>query len=121
MKDKKFYADLLAQGDGVLNLTPTWVPRPFNKPGRRIRLHPDDTYAMGMKRGAIVERWFSSITKVETEGAEEFEGMSFVNTDNNPAHKELFKKSGADRQIRHMADVFQILRLQRAAVPPCAS
>ena len=91
MKDKKFYADLLAQGDGVLNLTPTWVPRPFNKPGRRIRLHPDDTYAMGMKRGAIVERWFSSITKVETEGAEEFEGMSFVNTDNNPAHKELFK------------------------------
>ena len=78
MKDKKFYADLLAQGDGVLNLTPTWVPRPFNKPGRRIRLHPDDTYAMGMKRGAIVERWFSSITKVETEGAEEFEGMSFV-------------------------------------------
>ena len=90
MKDRKFYSDLLEKGEGVLNLTPTWVPRPFNKPGRRIRLHPDDTYAMGMKRGAIVERWFSSITKVETEGAVEYEGMSFVNVDDVPDHSELF-------------------------------
>ena len=90
MKDRKFYSDLLEKGEGVLNLTPTWVPRPFNKPGRRIRLHPDDTYAMGMKRGAIVERWFSSITKVETEGAVENEGMSFVNVDDVPDHSELF-------------------------------
>lgn len=90
MKDRKFYSDLLEKGEGVLNLTPTWVPRPFNKPGRRIRLHPDDTYAMGMKRGAIVERWFSSITKVETEGAVEHEGMSFVNVDDVPDHSELF-------------------------------
>lgn len=89
--DKKFYQDLLAKGDGILNMVPTWVPRPFNRPGRRLRLHPDDTYAMGMKRGAIVERWFSSITKVETEGAEEFEGMSFVNVDGKVENKVLFK------------------------------
>lgn len=69
----------LSQGEGVLQLTPTWVPRPFNRPGRRIRLHPDDYFAMGMHRGAIVERWFSSITHVATEGAGEHEGMSFVN------------------------------------------
>ena len=47
---------------------------------------------MGMDRGAIVERWFSSITHVETEGAEEFEGMGFVNVDDDPEQKILFKE-----------------------------
>ena len=110
MKDRQFYADLLAKGDGILNLTPTWVPRPFNKPGRRLRLHPDDTYAMGMKRGAIVERWFSSITKVETEGANEYEGMSFVNVDDNPENTELFenfiKALGADLIGQELMDKY---------------
>ena len=91
MKDRKFYSDILAKGDGILNLAPTWVPRPFNRPGNRLRLHPDDTYAMGMERGAIVERWFSSITKVETKGAIENEGMSYINVDGNVEHKVLFK------------------------------
>jgi hypothetical protein len=84
-------ADILAKGDGILNLAPTWVPRPFNRPGNRLRLHPDDTYAMGMKRGAIVERWFSSVTRVETEGSTEHEGMSFVNADGDPGHTVLFE------------------------------
>ena len=53
--------DTFEKGQGILQLTPTWVPRPFNRPGRRLRLHPDDYFAMGMERGAIVERWFSSI------------------------------------------------------------
>lgn len=77
--------------EGILQLTPTWVPRPFNRPGRRLRLHPDDYFAMGMERGAIVERWFSSITHVETKGAGEYEGMSFVNVDDDPEHVILFK------------------------------
>ncbi|MDR2163940.1 MAG: hypothetical protein LBO70_08450 [Clostridiales Family XIII bacterium] len=83
--------DILERGDGILNLTPTWVPRPFNRSGNRLRLHTDDTYAMGMKRGAIVERWFSSITRVETEGASAHEGMSFVNVDGDPTHAVLFE------------------------------
>ena len=83
--------DVFMQGDGILQLTPTWVPRPFNRPGRRLRLHPDDYFAMGMDRGAIVERWFSSITHVETEGAGPYEGMSFVNVDDDPEHAILFK------------------------------
>lgn len=33
------------QGEGILRLTPTWVPREFCIPGRRIKLHPDDYYA----------------------------------------------------------------------------
>lgn len=80
------------RGEGVLRLTPTWVPRPFNRPGLRIRLHPDDYFAMGMKRGAIVERWFSSVTHAENEGAGPYEGMSFVNVDDQPDHAVLFKR-----------------------------
>lgn len=76
-------------GEGVLQMVPTWVPRPFNRPGRRLRLHPDDYFAMGMDRGAITERWFSSITHVETKGANVDEGMSYVNI--NDKIKILFK------------------------------
>jgi hypothetical protein len=90
MAERKFYADLLEKGDGVLLMAPTWVPRPFNRPGKRLRLHPDDIYGFGMKAGAIVERWFSSITKVETPGGGEFGGMSFVNVDDNAGHTVLF-------------------------------
>ncbi len=91
MLDRNKAKQILDKGDGILSMIPNWVPRPFNRPGKRIRLHPDDYFAMGMKRGAIVERWFSSITKVETEGAGEFEGMSFVNVDGNADHKVMFK------------------------------
>jgi len=83
--------EVFEKGDGILQMTPTWVPRPFNRPGNRIRLYPDDTFAMGMERGAIVERWFSSITHVETKGASPYEGMSFVNVDDTDANKVLFK------------------------------
>ncbi|MEG2361710.1 MAG: hypothetical protein RSB97_07785 [Christensenella sp.] len=83
--------EVLRQGEGILSMAPTWVPRPFNRPGKRIRLHPDDYYAMGLKRGAIVERWFSSIIKAENEGSGEHEGMSFVNVDGKADHTVLFK------------------------------
>ena len=32
----------LEQGEGILRLAPTWVPRSFCIPGKRIKLHPDD-------------------------------------------------------------------------------
>ena len=37
----------LEQGKGILRLAPTWVPRSFCVPGRRIKLHPDDYYVLG--------------------------------------------------------------------------
>jgi hypothetical protein len=46
---------------------------------------------MGMERGAIVERWFSSVTKVETEGAGAHEGQSFVNVDGEAGNAVLFE------------------------------
>jgi hypothetical protein len=53
------------QGKGILRLAPTWVPRSFCVPGRRIKLHPDDYYVLGGKRGGIDERWFSSTTPAD--------------------------------------------------------
>ena len=46
LSQKELAEKLLAEGDGILRLTPTWVPRSFCRPGRRIRLHPDDYFAL---------------------------------------------------------------------------
>jgi hypothetical protein len=67
----------LDAGEGLLRLTPTWVPRSFLHPGRRIKLHPDDLYAYGANRGGIDERWFGSTTEAANEGRVWHEGLSF--------------------------------------------
>ena len=67
----------LDKGEGILRLTPTWVPRSFLHPGRRIKLHPSDLYAYGAERGGIDERWFSSTTEAANEGRVRHEGLSF--------------------------------------------
>ena len=67
------------QGKGILRLAPTWVPRVFCVPGRRIKLHPDDYYALGGNRGGIDERWFSSTTPADNGPlTSQHEGLSFV-------------------------------------------
>lgn len=53
------------QGGGILRLAPAWVPRSFCVPGRRIKLHPDDYYALGGQRGGIDERWLASTTPAD--------------------------------------------------------
>lgn len=63
---------------GLLRLSPTWVPRSFLQPGLRLKLHPDDTYAYGLSRGGIDERWFGSTTVTANEGRAEDEGLSYV-------------------------------------------
>lgn len=67
----------LDAGEGLLRLTPTWVPRSFLHPGRRIKLNPTDLYAFGANRGGIDERWFSSTTEAANEGRVWHEGLSF--------------------------------------------
>ena len=64
-------------GQGLLRLTPTWVPRNFLHPGKRIRLHPDDYYSYGAERGGIDERWFASTTEAANDGRVWHEGLSF--------------------------------------------
>jgi hypothetical protein len=65
-------------GEGLLRLAPTWVPRSFLQPGRRLKLHPDDYYALGKDRGGIDERWFASTTRADNAGAPPDEGLSYV-------------------------------------------
>lgn len=67
------------QGGGVFCLMPVFVPRRFSRAGFRLRLHPDDYYALGTKRGSIKERWFSSvIPAMNGPLAPADEGMSYV-------------------------------------------
>ncbi|QDU95572.1 cupin domain-containing protein [Lignipirellula cremea] len=67
----------LDAGGGLLRLAPTWVPRSFLHPGKRIKLHPNDYYAYGASRGGIDERWFASTTDAANEGRVWHEGQSF--------------------------------------------
>lgn len=83
---------VLEQGDGILHLMPSWVPRSFNEPGRRLRLHPDDYYALGMDRGGICERWLGSLARaLNGPKTGETEGMSFVLEDSATKSVRLFK------------------------------
>ncbi|MCH8044961.1 MAG: hypothetical protein IID44_14720 [Planctomycetes bacterium] len=67
----------LDAGEGLLRLTPTWVPRAFLHPGKRIKLAPGDWYAYGADRGGIDERWFASTTDAANDGRVWHEGQSF--------------------------------------------
>ncbi|HEY1066956.1 MAG TPA: hypothetical protein VGE52_12625 [Pirellulales bacterium] len=68
----------LDAGDGLLRLAPTWVPRSFLHPGKRLKLHPNDYYSFGAHRGGIDERWFASTTEAANEGRVHDEGLSYV-------------------------------------------
>lgn len=67
------------QGEGIVRLAPSWVPRSFCIPGRRIKLHTADYYAFGAHRGGIDERWLSSTTKADNGPlTTPDEGLSYV-------------------------------------------
>jgi hypothetical protein len=84
--------EAIDRGAGVLRMAPIFVPRRFSQAGRRLRLHPDDYYALGTPRGSIKERWFSSvIPAMNGPLAPADEGMSYVSPSENLADKFLFK------------------------------
>ena len=103
------------------------MPREFCVPGRRIKLHPDDYYALGGRRGGIEERWLSSATPADN-GPEtgENEGLSFgVYEEGGRAERFLLRDAVEELKgdligalpgarirgaVREMADVFQVLR-----------
>jgi hypothetical protein len=70
-------AAALSETDGLFRLAPTWVPRSFLQPGRRLKLHPHDYYALGTHRGGIDERWFASTTEAANENRNHDEGLSY--------------------------------------------
>jgi hypothetical protein len=87
----------LAQGQGILRLAPTWVPRSFCVPGRRIKLHPDDYYVLGGVRGGIDERWLSSTTPAKNGPLTgENEGLSFVIFNDGNSEERVLLKDAID-------------------------
>ena len=85
MLSKANVQDAINEGAGILKLEPSWVPRSFMIPGRRLKLHPDDLYAFGAQRGGINERWFSSTTKASNGPLTTVdEGLSYVHPAKGP-------------------------------------
>lgn len=84
--------DTYQEGNGIFRLKPIFVPRRFCMPGRRLRLHPDDYFAMGTNRGALKERWFSSVIKcMNGPDTQEDEGLSYVVCSSDPEDKFTLK------------------------------
>lgn len=76
---KQLAMQALDSGGGIVRLMPAWVPRSFCVPGRRLRLHPHDLYALGAHRGGIDERWFSSTTRADNGPlTPDDEGLSYI-------------------------------------------
>ena len=69
----------ITKNKGILRLSPTWVPRAFLMPGGRLKLAPQDLYALGAERGGIDERWLASATRADNgSGTPEDEGLSYL-------------------------------------------
>src|ERR1700719_3497431 len=105
MVDRARVQQSIDAGGGILRLQPSWVPRSFMIPGRRLKLHPGDLYAFGGHRGGINERWFSSTTKASN-GADTTpdEGLSSVRP--KSGEKFLLKEAGESAgDLLQVADV----------------
>lgn len=97
MTNVSLAAKALEQGKGILRLAPTWVPRSFCVPGRRIKLHPDDYYVLGGVRGGIDERWLSSTTPAKNGPLTgEHEGLSKVVFQDGETTEQLLLKDVID-------------------------
>lgn len=79
-------------GKGIIRLSPAWVPRSFCRPGKRIKLHPEDYYALGLERGGIDERWLASATHADNgPGTPDDEGLSYVVADEEGKERILLR------------------------------
>ncbi len=87
----------LDQGRGIVRLAPTWVPRSFCVPGRRIKLHPDDYYVLGGVRGGIDERWLASTTPAKNGPLTgENEGLSAIVVKDGSTTEQVLLKDAID-------------------------
>ncbi|MDQ1301078.1 MAG: hypothetical protein QG637_999 [Chloroflexota bacterium] len=88
MNESRIIRETFEKNRGIFRLIPIFVPRRFNQAGRRLRLHPDDYYALGTPRGSIKERWFSSvIPAMNGPLAPADEGLSYVSASDDPADR----------------------------------
>lgn len=94
--NRSAFTEALDAGGGIVRLEPCWVPRSFMIPGGRLKLHPDDLYALGANRGGINERWFCSTTRASNgPGTPEDEGLSYIRHNGQRLlFKEAIEKAG---------------------------
>ncbi|MDO5423735.1 MAG: hypothetical protein Q4F41_08430 [Eubacteriales bacterium] len=53
--------DTFEAGNGIFRMIPNFIPIKFGKPGRRLKLHPDDYFKLGADSGTIMERWICAM------------------------------------------------------------
>ena len=92
MSQSQIIRETFEKNGGIFKLIPTFVPRNNSQPGKRLRLHPDDYFALGTARGPMKERWFSSVIQAANGPlAAPDEGMSYVSYGTTPEEKFLLK------------------------------
>lgn len=92
-KAEQSLIEVFDRKDGIFQLTPAFVYRKNSKPGKRLRLHPDNYYACSPARGAIKVRFLSSVIRggYDTLTPED-EGLSYISLDGiDPDNKFLLK------------------------------
>ena len=72
---------LLENNNGILRLKPTWVARKGSSSGKNLGLKEKE-YNKG-ERGEITERWIGSTTKAENKIGPEYEGLSYIFSEND--------------------------------------
>ena len=96
MSQSQIIRETFEKNGGIFKLIPTFVPRNNSQPGKRLRLHPDDYFALGTARGPMKERWFSSVIQAANGPlAAPDEGMSYVSYGTTPEEKFLLKDAVA--------------------------
>ncbi|NLT48654.1 MAG: hypothetical protein GXX92_09610 [Clostridiales bacterium] len=92
-KKEQRMLEVFEKKDGIFQLMPAFVYRKNSKPGRRLRLHPDDYYACAPERGAIEVRFLSSVIMGGYDPlTPEDEGLSYISLDeNDPENRILLR------------------------------
>jgi len=96
--DSKLIRDTFDKGDGIFRLMPVFIPRLFSTAGHRLRLHPNDYFALGMNRGSIKERWFSSVIPANNGPlAPADEGMSYIELETGNPKRQLLLRDAVEQ------------------------
>jgi len=92
VKEQKLFG-LFENKGGIFQLMPAFVYRKNSKPGKRLRLHPNEYYACSPERGTIEVRFLSSVIRGGFDPlTPEDEGLSYITLDGvNPENKILLK------------------------------
>ncbi|RHR33043.1 hypothetical protein DWX43_01090 [Clostridium sp. AF19-22AC] len=76
---RKIIHNTFESGNGIFRMIPNFIPIKFGMPGRRLKIHPNDYYAFGLKAGTIMERWLCSVNGTRVKNPDNpSQGISYV-------------------------------------------